>query len=212
VTIPSNQKASGSTLRASACCEDSDCPDCHACLGCECWCDFVHSDCCLGCHDCQECVDCECQLKDGAECQTSYDCPSPWCWDCIDCQCVYRCESGECCDEAEDMCIGNCTEDGQCDYGELPSAYANCPSFQDPITNKCNEGEGALCDYVVNIALNDAQCASCEPNCDKDRVSYCVKITSCRCTTHCYGWVCACICDVKPEEYYTYGNQYQCAD
>jgi len=196
----------------SECCGDSYCPDCYTCVGCH-LCVCLAECGCLGyscSSECEECENCECQLKAGAQCKTSLNCPM--CYDCIDCKCEYRCESGECCDEAEDMCIDSCTEDGQCDYGELPIAYANCPSFQDPITNKCNEGEDALCDYVVDIALNDAQCASCEPNCDKDRVSYCVKITSCRCTTHCYGWVCACICDVKPEEYYTYGNQYQCAD
>jgi len=204
-------------------------PECEGCAVCE---DGV---CVVGDCDnpCEYCVmesgtwgDCKCY----EDCCEDSDCGPPDCWNCAYCQCDWACGAGsccsgsccsnECCDGtccAPDECCNNgtcgdkCTEDGQCDYGTLPSAYANCPSFQG-ITNKCDGGEDVLCDYVVNIALNDAQCATCEPNCDKVRVSYCVKITSARCTTHCYLLACACICDEKPEEYYTYGNQYQCAD
>ena len=119
------------------------------------------------------------------------------------------CSPDECC--AEGSCVPDCTNTGQCDYGELPSGpYPNCQLLQDPETGRCEGAEGLLCNHLVTIAINDAECPDCEPGCNKTLISACVSIIPARCTEKPYGLGYACICELKPEEEETDGVHYEC--
>jgi len=121
------------------------------------------------------------------------------------------CDPDECCDDG--TCVDKCTNTGQCDYGELPSGpYPNCQALQDPVTGRCGTAEGLICKHFVTIAVNDAECADCEPGCDKERISPCIEIIPYRCTEHSYVIWYACLCDMKLDEREYRGDHYECAD
>lgn len=208
------------SLPATAC-PPPDCDDCEE------W-DPVNKECVLkegaecadslDCNTCYYCMPtCTCELPYGSECGEDDPCPGA-CHTCVAsefgeiCLCEdddTKCTADECCDAG--TCVPKCTNTGQCDGGEVPSGpFPNCLALQDPITGRCNGGEGLICNYLINLALDDAECADCEPNCDKTRISACAEIIPYRCTTQCVLWVCACSCEQKYEERTYRGDHYEC--
>ena len=180
--------------------DDDNCSGCCKCSGCNCVDDNTK------CSGCCECSDCNC-VDDETECSG--------CCKCSGCSCVdddSKCGTDECCDGC--TCVSKCTEDGQCDYGELPSGpYAQCLNSDPTSGGRCAPGvEGTLCNHRVTIALNDARCAECEPNCDKERICACIEIVPCYCREHCFITVCNCSCDLEWDEASTDGDHYECAD
>jgi hypothetical protein len=194
----------GLTTAARAC-PPPECPNCYYWNGYECYC---HEACCIDADctgECDYCSDsCVCE-DDQSLCPGECDyCWAGYCYDDDS-----KCASDECCDNG--TCVDKCTNTGQCDYGELPSGpYPNCEVLKDDATGKCAEAEGLICNHSVIIAIKDAVCADCEPNCDKTRICACAEIIPYRCTTHCYYSVCTCLCDEKPNESYTVGDHYEC--
>jgi hypothetical protein len=209
------------------CCSDTDndycCSQDETCCDGSC-CDSATELCCDGtCCDSATEYCCDgtcCQLDE--ECCDGTCCDPDMCEECVGGQCLVCggrpgevccngtcCTPDQCCDNG--TCVDKCTNTGQCDYGELPSGpYPNCELLADPQTGRCGIIENAICGHVFTIAQSDAECADCEPGCDKERISACIEITEYRCTEHIYGVWFICLCD--PKESYTSGNHYECAD
>jgi hypothetical protein len=81
--------------------------------------------------------------------------------------------------------------------------------IDDPITGKCEELEGGLCNHLATIAENDAECADCAPGCDKTRISACAEIIPIHCQTRCEWTVCGCFCEHGGQPEYR-GDHYEC--
>ena len=191
-------------------CDSENCQRCNGSGSCESTCDPNQCEQCDGEGNCESsCDPNQCEVCDGqGNCEST--CDPDQCEEC-DGQgnCVSTCNPDQCCDNG--TCVDKCTNTGQCDYGELPSGpYPNCELLADPQTGRCGIIENAICGHVFTIAQSDAECADCEPGCDKERISACIEITEYRCTEHIYGVWFICLCD--PKESYTSGNHYECAD
>lgn len=171
--------------------------------------------------DTNECRQCDgqgsctyqCDEDQCLECDGQGNCES-WCdaLQCLECDGQGNCpvcggDPDKCCDNG--TCVDKCTNTAQCDYGELPGGpYVEC--YNHPVTGKCEELEGGLCFHVTTIAQSDAQCADCEPGCDKTRISACIEIIPYYCTTHCFFTVCSCQCDPNTNDASYRGDHYEC--
>jgi len=175
----------------SGSCVDN-CPPCHSCVG-----DICQYD----CTGCETCV--------GETCESI--CDPAYCESCIDDECkVCEGDTSKCCDNG--TCVDKCTMTGQCSYTPPEtSGYVKCENFN-PTDKSCEDIiEGALCNHLVTVGVNEAECADCEPGCSRTRLCACAEITPFYCKTICF-WdgipPCACVCDAG--EPYTSGDYYQC--
>lgn len=187
------------------CCDDGDCPVCEGCSA-DCACECTAECGCEGksCPTCESCNNCACVCTAECGCE-GRSCPD--CYDCVDCECEYQCSASECCDNG--TCVPECTNTGQCSYDPPTSNYVTCENFN-PTDKTCEDIiEGALCGHVINLALSDAECAPCAPDCDMPRISACAEIIPVFCKTRCFLLVCACLCDDAGEPYYS-GDHYEC--
>ncbi len=199
--------------------DDSNCGNCQVCQNCNCVKDpTVECDDSSDCKTCYYCMpNCKCELPYGSECGEDDPCPGE-CHTCVGsevCLCEdddSKCASDECC--LDGTCVPKCTNTGQCSY-EPPdtSNYVTCENFN-PTDKRCEDIiEGALCGHVIKVALNDAECAACAPDCYKEYICPCAEIIPVYCKTRCYLLVCACLCNDAHENEATYsGAHYECAD
>ena len=172
-----------------SCCYEGDCCVDGVCIGNGDECDS-NSKCCNG-----ECYDLEDQrCCDGKEIydpntekccneDTGHTCPkSPVDKECCDGAC---CDPSQCCNNG--TCVDKCTMTGQCSYTPPETSnYVECQNFN-PTDKSCEEIiEGALCNHLVTVGLNEAECADCAPNCDKTRICACAEITPVFCKTNCF--------------------------
>jgi len=210
------------------CCNGSCCSSFQSCCGtcCDPW-DCCGGSCCSNtccngscCGPGQNCCGGSCCSNSCCDYLTCYDPSTDKC--CNDglgntCPKDDECCNGKCCSPDEccnvyGTCVEKCTMTGQCSYTPPEtSGYVKCENFN-PTDKSCEDFiEGALCNHLVTVGLNEAECADCAPNCDKTRICACAEITPFHCKTICF-WdgipPCACVCDAG--EPYTSGDYYQC--
>jgi hypothetical protein len=157
---------------------------------------------------CQECVDCKCQLKAGAECQHTLDCPM--CHDCIDCECVDRCNPAtQCCDTSTDTCMDKCVPNGESCNWVTPQGQSVCPVKNENNNWQCAEPEGLTCEWYVIETLhsNSAKCADCAPDC-KHWAGSCVRMAAKVCK-FVFFTGCGCKEVTSPPTCYV-GDYYEC--
>ncbi len=189
---------------------------------------------CSGCSPCNSCMLCFCiwdcnpgaTCCNGSCCNSGNCCNSTTCCPNYDDVCCtdsgsYCCDSGKTCCQGSccasnqcclnGTCVDKCTNTGQCNYGVLPGGpYADCGNT-DPTQGSCAEVvEGAVCNHRAIIATNSAECADCESNCDKTRISACIEILPFKCRTHCFLLICSCTCDSDWDNVNYRGNHYEC--
>jgi len=190
---------------------------------------------CSGCSPCNSCIACFCiwdciipgaTCCNGICCNSGNFCNSTTCCSNYDDVCCtdsgsYCCDSGktccqgsccgstQCCDGG--TCVPKCTNTGECDYGVEPSGpYISCPNPDPTVIGVCTPGvEGTLCNHRLIRALNDAECADCEPSCDKTRICACAEITPVFCHEECFIVVCSCLCTQGGMPEYR-GDHYEC--
>lgn len=185
-----------------SCGDCAGCMPCNSCIAC-----FCISDCSSG----QTCCGGSCCSNTccfGTCCSAGQNCCAGSCCSNVCCNGIC-CEPDECCDDGQ--CVNKCTNTGQCDYGVLPGGpYMSCPNTDPTGFGDCQPGvEGSLCTHRAIIASNSAECADCEPNCDKTRISACAEITPVYCEEHYYIAVWTCICTQGGTPEYR-GDHYEC--
>jgi hypothetical protein len=96
------------------------------------------------------------------------------------------CPPNKCCDSPEvgpPYCKPKCDPDKPCYFQwppvETPRTGCRNP---DPEDKSCDIVEGSICAWTAeSYYLTSAECASCAPNCSRNLVGYCVKLTPWKC-------------------------------
>jgi hypothetical protein len=206
------QNCCGGSCCSNKCCNGVCCPAGQICCGGVC-CDTWTKECCddSDCPNpaCQECVDCKCQLKAGAECQHTLDCPM--CHDCTNCECVNRCNPAtQCCDESTDTCVNKCTNDAAVCEFEVPDWDVDCTS-KNPEDTSCQTGvAGILCGTHTYYWTTTAKCANCAPGCATTYTGPCADIYPVRCKNVLVFPIYVCRCEDQDATPQHSGSRHQC--
>ncbi len=130
------------------------------------------------------------------------------------------CCEDECCNTAPvgpPGCIKKCNPDAPCyfQWPDVETPYTGCQSGNPTDLSCPGDLAGSICAWVAeSYYLTSAECASCAPNCARNLVGYCVKLTPWKCNNDfmpTLGFVCVCNADDAGEPHDA-GPHYTCLE
>jgi hypothetical protein len=125
-----------------------------------------------------------CYNPETEECCGRDICRRSLCEECVNGQClVCGGDVTKCCDPNH-TCVKKCNPDGPClfQWPSLETPPTGCAN-PDPTDKSCEQYiEGLICAWVAeSYYLTSAECADCAPNCARNLVGFCVKLTPWKC-------------------------------